>query len=58
MFWASLYGTAWSVLTLVFMDWNNGTEAFVFVMNTPEAGLWLIISSIGGYMSVVRLFGV
>jgi len=53
MFWASLYGAAWSVLTLIIMDWNLCVEAFAFVTHTPEALVWLFISSIGGYMSVV-----
>jgi len=53
MFWASSYGAAWSVLTLMIMDWNVCVEAFLFVVQTPTALLWLFISSVGGYMSVV-----
>eukprot|EP01084_Bolivina_argentea_P240553 404087_1 len=53
MFWASLYGSVWSVLTLIAMDVNMLMEAVAFVMATPQALVWLIVSSMGGYMAVV-----
>ena len=53
MFWASLYGTIWSVITLFIMDVNMLMEATVFILKTPQALIWLFISSMGGYMAVV-----
>ena len=53
MFWASLYGTIWSIITLFIMDINMLMEATIFIIYTPQTLIWLIISSIGGYMSVV-----
>eukprot|EP01084_Bolivina_argentea_P281626 481883_1 len=53
VFWASLYGSIWSILTLCIMDFNMLIEAAMFVLYTPEALTWLIISSMGGYMAVV-----
>eukprot|EP00483_Globobulimina_turgida_P006933 UN06947 len=53
MFWASLYGSIWSILTLCFMDFAMFVEAALFVVSTPQALIWLIISSMGGYMAVV-----
>ena len=53
MFWASMYGTIWSIITLVIMDLSMLFEAIIFTISTPKVIMWLVISSIGGYMSVV-----
>ena len=53
MFWASAYGSVWSVLTLLIMDARMLMEATYFVLSTPEAIIWLIVSSMAGYMAVV-----
>ena len=53
MFWASMYGSIWSVVTLFLMDVDMLMEATIFVFSTPEAIIWLIISAMGGYMAVV-----
>mmetsp|Transcript_47148 Transcript_47148/g.78253 ORF Transcript_47148/g.78253 Transcript_47148/m.78253 type:complete len:374 (-) Transcript_47148:35-1156(-) len=53
MFFASLFGFGWSLLILLFTDPDMLFDGFYFFMQTPEAFLWLILSSIGAYMSVV-----
>ena len=36
MFWASMYGAIWSIITLLVVDIDVFAEAVVFVLATPE----------------------
>eukprot|EP01084_Bolivina_argentea_P123005 218003_1 len=53
MFFASIFGFLWSLITLYSTDPDMLYDGFNFFISTPYAILWLMLSSIGAYMSVV-----
>eukprot|EP01084_Bolivina_argentea_P072590 131810_1 len=53
MFFASSFGFVWSLVVLIATDVNMLYDGFHFFITTPEAIAWLMLSSIGAYMSVV-----
>eukprot|EP00484_Ammonia_sp_Unknown_P020971 CAMPEP_0197032562 /NCGR_PEP_ID=MMETSP1384-20130603/11218_1 /TAXON_ID=29189 /ORGANISM="Ammonia sp." /LENGTH=361 /DNA_ID=CAMNT_0042462247 /DNA_START=16 /DNA_END=1101 /DNA_ORIENTATION=+ len=53
MFFASTFGFIWSLLVLAVTDREMLYDGFNFFLSTPQAVLWLTLSSIGAYMSVV-----
>eukprot|EP00483_Globobulimina_turgida_P003754 UN03760 len=53
MFFASTFGFLWSLSVLYSTDPDMLYDGFNFFISTPHAILWLMLSSIGAYMSVV-----
>eukprot|EP00483_Globobulimina_turgida_P011825 UN11847 len=53
MLFASTFGFLWSLAVLYSTDPDMLYEGFNFFISTPHAILWLMLSSIGAYMSVV-----
>jgi len=53
MFFASTFGFIWSLVVLLSTDPDMLYDGYTFFKNTPNAIMWLMMSSIGAYMSVV-----